>query len=83
MYVTYSLSSKKNDKKYLLFKIFKYFQGGKVLIPVFALGRAQELCILLGNYILADILKDTSRFSVITANHHLRLLKMMSTHSRI
>jgi integrator complex subunit 11 len=23
-------------------------KGGKVLIPVFALGRAQELCILLG-----------------------------------
>ena len=25
-------------------------QGGKVLIPVFALGRAQELCILLESY---------------------------------
>ncbi len=24
--------------------------GGKVLIPVFALGRAQELCLLLDNY---------------------------------
>ena len=27
-------------------------RGGRVLIPVFALGRAQELLLILGNYVL-------------------------------
>jgi len=40
----------KREKMFLKKVIQTIDQGGKVLIPVFALGRAQELCILLDTY---------------------------------
>ena len=39
-------------------------KGGKVLIPVFALGRAQELCILLESYWERTNLKVPVYFSL-------------------
>lgn len=35
---------------YLFFKMFDFLSFFQVLIPVFALGRAQELCILLETF---------------------------------
>lgn len=51
-------------------------EGGKVLIPVFALGRAQELCILIESYWERMNLKIPVYFSAgLTerANHYYRL----------
>lgn len=50
-YATMIRDSKRCRERDLLKRIHKCVDnGGKVLIPVFALGRAQELCILLDTY---------------------------------
>ncbi|KJE94421.1 integrator complex subunit 11 [Capsaspora owczarzaki ATCC 30864] len=50
-YATTIRDSKRNREGEFLRKIHECVeQGGKVLIPVFALGRAQELCILVETY---------------------------------
>lgn len=50
-YATTIRGSKRMREGNLLKKVHKTVsQGGKVLIPVFALGRAQELCILIDTY---------------------------------
>ena len=50
-YATTIRDSKRCRERDFLMKVHECLeQGGKVLIPVFALGRAQELCILLETY---------------------------------
>lgn len=50
-YATTIRDSKRCRERDFLMKVHECIeQGGKVLIPVFALGRAQELCILLETY---------------------------------
>lgn len=50
-YATTIRDSKRLREREFLAKVHKTVdQGGKVLIPVFALGRAQELCILIETY---------------------------------
>ena len=50
-YATTIRDSKRCRERDFLMKVHETIQrGGKVLIPVFALGRAQELCILLETY---------------------------------
>ncbi|KAI3413813.1 hypothetical protein GPALN_011294 [Globodera pallida] len=50
-YATTIRDSKRAREREFLNKVHETIQGGgKVLIPVFALGRAQELCILLDSY---------------------------------
>ncbi|RKP04221.1 hypothetical protein CXG81DRAFT_29076 [Caulochytrium protostelioides] len=50
-YATMIRSSKRARERDFLQKIHECVaQGGKVLVPVFALGRAQELCILVEDY---------------------------------
>jgi integrator complex subunit 11 len=50
-YATTIRDSKRSRERDLLEKVHRCVNnGGKVLIPVFALGRAQELCILLETY---------------------------------
>jgi integrator complex subunit 11 len=50
-YATTIRDSKRSRERDFLKKIHRCVEnGGKVLIPVFALGRAQELCILLEQY---------------------------------
>lgn len=50
-YATTIRDSKRLREREFLSKVHKTVeQGGKVLIPVFALGRAQELCILIETY---------------------------------
>ncbi|KAJ3096550.1 Integrator complex subunit 11 [Phlyctochytrium planicorne] len=50
-YATTIRSSKRAREKEFLMQVHECVaKGGKVLVPVFALGRAQELCILIDNY---------------------------------
>ncbi|KAJ3186222.1 Integrator complex subunit 11 [Gaertneriomyces sp. JEL0708] len=50
-YATFTRSSKRGRERSFLHTIHQAVaKGGKVLIPVFALGRAQELCILVEDY---------------------------------
>ncbi|VEL20603.1 unnamed protein product [Protopolystoma xenopodis] len=50
-YATTIRDSKRAREREFLEKVHACVEaGGKVLIPVFALGRAQELCILLESY---------------------------------
>lgn len=69
--------SRKSREKDFLKKIHDCLNGGgKVLIPVFALGRAQELCLLVESYWEMMDLKIPVFFSAgITekANHFYRL----------
>lgn len=76
-YATTVRDSKRARERDFLKKVHQCVErGGKVLIPVFALGRAQELCILIENYWDRMGIKVPIYFSAgmtQKANHYYRL----------